>query len=77
MKPGTAPHCKCGYPATLRAVFPEKMAKGVGDEKELEQEEEQKYFWMCAATYRVDHKGDSCGFFEEGKFDEDGELIKN
>lgn len=84
LKPGTAPHCKCGFPATLRAIFPEKMAKGVKEEEEKlelvngeEEEEGQRYFWMCAATYRTDFKGEGCGYFEEGRFDEDGELVKD
>lgn len=81
LKPGTAPKCKCGFPATLRAVFPERIARGVEEEMDEgeDREEEQKYFWMCAATYKTDYKGpeDGCGFWEEGRFDERGELVKD
>ncbi|KAA8908215.1 hypothetical protein FN846DRAFT_898617 [Sphaerosporella brunnea] len=67
LRPELTPKCKCKLPMMMRAVF--------GPDPP-DPDTPRKYFWTCAAPYRVDEgDGKGCSEFWWAEFDADGEPL--
>ncbi|KAK5052030.1 hypothetical protein LTR84_002834 [Exophiala bonariae] len=57
-RPRYTPKCKCGVPCVLKCVQKQKNNRG-------------RYMWMCQVGNKPEG-GEGCGFFEWGRFTDDG-----